>query len=89
MPADRSSTVKESGDDQNHDQYKDSVSNPQSSIRLVITCTNYWGTTLEYGVIAYPDEFSVDSFCINYADAPEDDLENIYYTGPDYVRFIL
>ncbi|XP_026438513.1 uncharacterized protein At2g39795, mitochondrial-like [Papaver somniferum] len=85
MSADRSSTIERSGDvldDQNHDKYKDSVGDPQSSIRLVVTGTNFLGTTLEYGVIAYPDDFSIDSFCIKYANAPDE--ENIYYRGPDY-----
>ncbi|RZC94267.1 hypothetical protein C5167_026966 [Papaver somniferum] len=62
MPAGRSSTV-EGGD-----EYKDIVSDPQSSIRLVVSCTNLLGTTLEYGVIAYPDDFSIDSFCIKKLD---------------------
>ncbi|RZC89908.1 hypothetical protein C5167_028974 [Papaver somniferum] len=87
MSADRSSTIERSGDvldDQNHDKYKDSVGDPQSSIRLVVTGTNFLGTTLEYGVIAYPDDFSIDSFCIKYANAPDE--ENIYYRGPDYAK---
>ncbi|RZC53152.1 hypothetical protein C5167_011996 [Papaver somniferum] len=41
--------------DKQNDQDKDSVNDPQSSIRLVVTNTNYLGTTLVYGVIAYPD----------------------------------
>ncbi|XP_026378833.1 uncharacterized protein At2g39795, mitochondrial-like [Papaver somniferum] len=68
-------------DDQNN-QDKDNVNDPQSSIRLVVTDTNFRGTTLEYGVIAYPDEFSIDSFCIKYAYTPDE--ENIYYKGLDY-----
>ncbi|KAI3871844.1 hypothetical protein MKX03_014964 [Papaver bracteatum] len=86
MPAGRSSTVKERGDEsdnQNQDQHKDILGDPQSSIRLVVSRTNYFGTTLEYGVIAYPDDFSIDSFCINYANALD---ENIYYRGPDYAK---
>ncbi|RZC94266.1 hypothetical protein C5167_026963 [Papaver somniferum] len=78
MPAGRSSTV-EGGD-----EYKDSVSDPQSSIRLVVSRTNLLGTTLEYGVIAYPDDFSIDSFCIKYENAPDE--ENIYYRGPAYAK---
>ncbi|RZC79533.1 hypothetical protein C5167_003865 [Papaver somniferum] len=70
-------------DDQNN-QEKDSVNGPQSSIRLIVTDTNFRGTTLEYGVIAYPDEFSIDSFCIKYAYAPDE--ENIYYKGLDYAK---
>ncbi|MCL7036113.1 hypothetical protein MKW94_002683 [Papaver nudicaule] len=63
----------------------DSVSSVlQSSIRLVVTSTNFRGTTLEYGVIAYPDDFLIDSFCIKYANAPDE--ENIYYKGPDYAK---
>ncbi|KAI3856278.1 hypothetical protein MKW92_048445 [Papaver armeniacum] len=82
MPTDHSSTT---GDDQNHDhQHKNNFSDPQSSIRLVVTSTNFLGTTLEYGVIAYRDDFSIDSFCIKYANGPEE--ENIYYKGPDYVK---
>ncbi|RZC90801.1 hypothetical protein C5167_028631 [Papaver somniferum] len=88
MPADHSSTVEEMGDEldsENHDQHKDSiVSDPQSSIRLVVTGTNSLGTTLEYGVIAYPDDFLIDSFCVKYANAPDE--ENIYYKGPDYAK---
>ncbi|KAI3915094.1 hypothetical protein MKW98_011993 [Papaver atlanticum] len=86
MPADHSSTIEETGDesgDQNHDQDKDSASGPQSSIRLVVTQTNFLGVTLEYGVIAYPDNFSIDSFCVKYAKTPE---KNIYYKGPDYAK---
>ncbi|KAI3894082.1 hypothetical protein MKX03_013279 [Papaver bracteatum] len=67
-----------------NNQDKDSVNGPQSSIRLVVTDTNFRGTTLEYGVIAYPDEFSIDSFCIKYAYAPDE--ENIYYKGLDYAK---
>ncbi|KAI3871846.1 hypothetical protein MKX03_014966 [Papaver bracteatum] len=87
MPAGRSSNVEERGDlldNQNHDQDNDSVSDPQSSIRLVVSRTNYFGTTLEYGVIAYPDDFSIDSFCNKYAKALDE--ENIYYRGPDYAK---
>ncbi|RZC89928.1 hypothetical protein C5167_028994 [Papaver somniferum] len=87
MPAGRSSTVEERGDEsdnQNHDQHKDSVGDPQSSIRLVVSRMSYFGTTLEYGVIAYPDDFSIDSFCIKYANAPDE--ENIYYRGHDYAK---
>ncbi|KAI3912897.1 hypothetical protein MKW98_012839 [Papaver atlanticum] len=87
MPSDHSSTIEETGDepdDQNHVQNKDSASDPQSSIRLVVTQTNFIETTLEYGVIAYPDDFSIDSFCVKYANIPE---ENIYYRGPDYAKF--
>ncbi|XP_026413153.1 uncharacterized protein LOC113308919 isoform X2 [Papaver somniferum] len=87
MPAGRSSTVEERSDEsdnQDHDQHKDSVGDPQSSIRLVVSRTNYFGTTLEYGVIAYPDDFSIESFCIKYANAPDE--ENIYYRGPDYAN---
>ncbi|KAI3950748.1 hypothetical protein MKW92_012629 [Papaver armeniacum] len=73
----------EESDDQNN-QDKDSVNDPQSSIRLVVTNTNFRGTTLEYGVIAYPDDFSIDSFCVKYAYAPDE--ENIYYKGPDYAK---
>ncbi|KAI3835138.1 hypothetical protein MKX03_019764 [Papaver bracteatum] len=80
--------VEERGDksvDQNHDhEHKNSFSDPQSSIRLVVTSTNFLGTTLEYGVIAYRDDFSIDSFCIKYANGPEE--ENIYYKGPDYAK---
>ncbi|KAI3912898.1 hypothetical protein MKW98_012840 [Papaver atlanticum] len=86
MPADHSSTIEETGDepgDQNHDQDKDSASGPQSSIRLVVTQTNFLETTLEYGVIAYPDNFSIDSFCVKYAKTPE---RNICYKGPDYAK---
>ncbi|RZC85324.1 hypothetical protein C5167_041508 [Papaver somniferum] len=79
--------VEERGDrsvDQIHDhQRKNSFSDPQSSIRLVVTSTNFLGTTLEYGVIAYPDDFAIDSFCVKYTNIPE---ENIYYKGPDYVK---
>ncbi|KAI3854500.1 hypothetical protein MKX03_033407 [Papaver bracteatum] len=64
MPACHSSTTEETGyesNDQNHDQDKETtVSDPQSSIRLVVTQTNFLGTTLEYGVIAYPDDFSIE-----------------------------
>ncbi|KAI3854497.1 hypothetical protein MKX03_033404 [Papaver bracteatum] len=70
--------------DNKNDQDKDSVNDPQSSIRLVVTNTNFRGTTLQYGVIAYPDEFSIDSFCIKYAYAPDE--ENIYYEGLDYAK---
>ncbi|XP_026396384.1 uncharacterized protein LOC113291017 [Papaver somniferum] len=70
MPTDHSSTIEETGDDQNHVQNKDSASDPQSSIHLVVTRTNFLGTTLEYGVIAYPDDFSIDSFCVKYARIP-------------------
>ncbi|RZC53019.1 hypothetical protein C5167_011869 [Papaver somniferum] len=70
--------------DNQNDQDKDSVNDPQSSIRLVVTNTNYLGTTLVYGVIAYPDGFSIDSFCIKYAYAPDE--ENIYYKGLDYAK---
>ncbi|MCL7039366.1 hypothetical protein MKW94_009400 [Papaver nudicaule] len=87
MPADHSYTAVERGDEldeENNYPHKDSVSDPQSSIRLVVSSTNSYGTTLEYGVIAYPDDFSIDSFCIKYANAPDD--ENIYYKGPDYVK---
>ncbi|MCL7039367.1 hypothetical protein MKW94_009401 [Papaver nudicaule] len=87
MPADHSSTVVENGDaldGLNHDdQHKDNVGDAQSSIRLVVTSKNFFGTTLEYGVIAHPDDFLIDSFCIKYARAPD---ENIYYKGPDYVK---
>ncbi|XP_026384098.1 uncharacterized protein At2g39795, mitochondrial-like [Papaver somniferum] len=83
MTTDHSSTIEETGDDQNHVQNKDSASDPQSSIRLVVTQTNFLGTTLEYGVIAYPDDFSIDSFYVKYARIPE---ENIYYRGPDYAK---
>ncbi|XP_026389046.1 uncharacterized protein LOC113283880 isoform X1 [Papaver somniferum] len=79
MPAGCSSTVEERGD-----EYKDTVSDPQSSIRLVVSRTNHFWTTLEYGVIAYPDDFSIDSFCIKYANAPDE--ENIYYRGPAYAK---
>ncbi|KAI3899817.1 hypothetical protein MKW92_045852 [Papaver armeniacum] len=79
MPAGCSSTVEERGD-----EYKDSVSDPQSSIRLVVSRTNHLGTTLEYGVIAYPDDFSINSFCVKYANYPDE--ENIYYKGPDYAK---
>ncbi|KAI3880579.1 hypothetical protein MKW92_003094 [Papaver armeniacum] len=87
MPAGGSSTVEERGDEtdsQNHEQHKDSVSDPQSSIRLVVSRTNCLGTTLEYGVIAYPDDFSIDSFCVKYENYPDE--ENIYYKGPDYAK---
>ncbi|KAI3894084.1 hypothetical protein MKX03_013281 [Papaver bracteatum] len=88
--------------DNQNDQDKDSVNDPQSSISLVVTntpsggdererwdegSTNFRGTTLEYGVIAYPDEFSIHSFCIKYAYAPDE--ENIYYKGLDYARLKL
>ncbi|MCL7046296.1 hypothetical protein MKW94_015725, partial [Papaver nudicaule] len=63
----------------------DSVSSVlQSCIRLVVTSTNFRGTTLEYGVIAYQEEFLIDSFCVKYANAPDED--NIYYKGPDYAK---
>ncbi|KAI3882716.1 hypothetical protein MKW92_053736 [Papaver armeniacum] len=77
MPTHHSSTT---GDDQNHVH---SASDPQPSIRLVVTQTNFLGTTLEYGVIAYPDDFFIDSFCVKYSRIPE---ENIYYRGPDYAK---
>ncbi|XP_026445013.1 uncharacterized protein LOC113345449 isoform X2 [Papaver somniferum] len=70
--------------DNQNDQDKDSVNDPQSSIRLVVTNTNFRGTTLVYGVIAYPDGFSIDSFYIKYAYAPDE--ENIYYKGLDYAK---
>ncbi|KAI3870826.1 hypothetical protein MKX03_006810 [Papaver bracteatum] len=79
MPEVRSSTVEERGDEsdnKNHD--------PQSSIRLVVSRTNCLGTTLEYDVIAFPDDFSIDSFCVKYADYPDE--ESIYYRGPDYAK---
>ncbi|KAI3912894.1 hypothetical protein MKW98_012836 [Papaver atlanticum] len=87
MPADHSSTIEGSGDEldnQNHDKHKDSFGDLQSSIRLVVSGTNFLGTTLEYGVIAYPDDFSIDSFCIKYTNAPDE--ENIYYRGPEYAK---
>ncbi|KAI3871845.1 hypothetical protein MKX03_014965 [Papaver bracteatum] len=87
MPADHSSTIEGSGyelDNQNHDKHKDSFGDLQSIIRLVISGTNFLGTTLEYGVIAYPDDFSIDIFCIKYTNARDE--ENIYYRGPEYAK---
>ncbi|MCL7039547.1 hypothetical protein MKW94_008400 [Papaver nudicaule] len=84
MPNHHSSTTTTTTVDVNNEEKSGNESDRQSSIRLVVTSTNFKGTTLEYGVIAYPDDFSIDSFCVKYANSPDE--ENIYYIGTDYAK---
>ncbi|PON90803.1 Mitochondrial glycoprotein [Trema orientale] len=71
-------SMEDEGDDDadNQDQ-----SNDQTSIPLVVRITKRRGLELEFGVTAFPDEFTIDSLSIKQPDGSEDQLA---YEGPDF-----
>ncbi|RZC93587.1 hypothetical protein C5167_007626 [Papaver somniferum] len=70
-------------DHEDDDQAEGGVSSPQSSVPLVVTVSKGSGPTLEFSVMAYPDEISIDSMTVKQPNASG---ELIPYEGPDFAE---
>ncbi|KAI3840400.1 hypothetical protein MKX03_037812 [Papaver bracteatum] len=70
-------------DQDDDDQAEGGVSSPQSSVPLVVTVSKGSGPMLEFSVMAYPDEISIDSMTVKQPNASE---ELIPYEGPDFTE---
>ncbi|KAI3912509.1 hypothetical protein MKW98_020971 [Papaver atlanticum] len=68
-------------DHDDDDQAEGGVSSPQSSVPLVVIVSKGSGPMLEFSVMAYPDEISIDSMTMKQPNASE---ELIPYEGPDF-----
>ncbi|MCL7038792.1 hypothetical protein MKW94_011613 [Papaver nudicaule] len=71
-------------DDYDDDQDADGAasSTPPSSIPLVVSVSKTSGPLLEFSVMAYPDQISIDSLSVKEPNASE---ELIPYEGPDFL----
>ncbi|XP_026444290.1 uncharacterized protein At2g39795, mitochondrial-like [Papaver somniferum] len=67
--------------DDDDDQAEGGVSSPQSSVPLVVTVSKGSVPMLEFSVMAYPYEISIDSMTVKQPNASE---ELLPYEGPDF-----
>lgn len=72
-------SMEDEGDDD--DAENEEQSDDQSSIPLVISILKGSGLQMEFGVTAFPDEFTIDSLSVKQLDGSEDQLA---YEGPDF-----
>ncbi|KAI3840398.1 hypothetical protein MKX03_037810 [Papaver bracteatum] len=84
-PGEKTITLTREYQEVDHDdgQADGGVSSPQSSVPLVVSFSKGSGPMLEFSVMAYPDEISIDSMTVKQPNASE---ELIPYEGPDFME---
>ncbi|OVA15570.1 Mitochondrial glycoprotein [Macleaya cordata] len=69
------------GEDDDQDNDDDGEKGGQSSIPLVVSISKKSGPCLEFSVLAYPDEITINSMSVKEPEASEDEIA---YEGPDF-----